>query len=110
MNARTKAQLRTIVTDLEVMYENELTAQNRHARQGKDSYARHAAWCAEGIQEAITLLQNKFPADAINLLRYIIESSPTDDLQPHKTIEAKPEGANLPSLCQAGNCNHPEHL
>lgn len=107
MNTRVKAQLNTIIATLTDLHKGELAATKRHDKAGEDAYRDHAAWCSRGILEAITLLENKFPADAIGILRMIVASSPTDNLVPFKST---PVAETLPSICGAGNCNHPEHI
>lgn len=111
MNTRTKAQLRQVVVMLEEMYEVELKAEKKHKAAGLAAYQKHAAWCAEGIHEALMLLKNKFPTEAIGILETIVASTPDSDLQPHKRSGAdKSKPAKKSSACSRGECNHPEHL
>lgn len=111
MNTRTKAQLRQVVAMLEEMYADELKAEKKHKAAGLAAYQKHAAWCAEGIHEALMLLKNKFPAEAIGILETIVASTPDSDLQPHKPAKtSKPKLARKSSACSRGECNHPEHL
>lgn len=108
MNTQKKAQLRQVITELETIYEGELKATKKHKSAGEEAYEKHAAWCAEGIHEALMLLKNKFPTEAIALLQRIVASAPTDYLPPH--VADKPKPAKKSSACSRGECNHPEHL
>ena len=111
MNTRTKAQLRQVVAMLEEMYADELKAEKKHKAAGLAAYQKHAAWCAEGIHEALMLLKNKFPAEAIGILETIVASTPDGDLQPHKRPKTdKPKRTKKSSACSRGECNHLEHL
>lgn len=111
MNSRVKAQLRQITATLEDLYADELKAKKKHKAAGLAAYQKHAAWCAEGIHEALMLLKNKFPAEAIGILETIVASTPDGDLQPHRAAESsKPKSAKKSLACSRGECNHPEHL
>lgn len=105
MNTQTKAKLKAAIGILEEIYAGELKATKKHSRAGNDDYAEHAAWCADGIQEALMLLENGFKSEAVSLLKTVVSSAPTDKLEPHRV--SKP--ASLPSVCAEGGCNHAEH-
>lgn len=107
MNNQGKATLNNIISSLQFLLDKEQKAAARHKHVGEKAYAKHAAWCAAGITEAIMLLENNFKADAIGLLQHIAKSLPTDDLQPHGV---QPSADDLPSICEKGECNHIEHL
>lgn len=110
MNTRTKAQLKLILKELGEIYESELKANKKHTRAGEEAYAAHAAWCADGIQEAIMLLENKFPVEAVALLQSIVASAPTDNLVPHSSVKPSKKKSRQPAGCANGSCNHPEHM
>lgn len=109
MNTQKKAQLKLILKELQEIYAGELKATKKHRTAGEESYSKHAAWCANGIQEAIMLLENKFPSEAVAILQTIVASSPTDDLQPFE-VKTQAKSSVLPTACADGACNHPEHL
>lgn len=109
MNTQKKAQLKLILKELQEIYAGELKATKKHRTAGEEAYSKHAAWCADGIQEAIMLLENKFPSEAVAILQTIVASSPTDDLQPFE-VKTQAKSSVLPTACADGACNHPEHL
>lgn len=111
MNTQKKAQLKHILKELQEIYAGELKATKKHRTAGEEAYSKHAAWCADGIQEAIMLLENKFPSEAVAILQTIVTSTPDSDLQPHRPAKtSKPKQAKKSSMCSRGECNHPEHL
>lgn len=110
MNTQKKAQLKLILKELQEIYAGELKATKKHRTAGEEAYSKHAAWCADGIQEAIMLLENKFPSEAVAILQTIVASSPTDDLRPHAKTRQTNKPAGLPAICAEGGCNHVEHL
>lgn len=109
MNTQKKAQLKLVLKELQEIYAGELKATKKHRTAGEEAYAKHAAWCADGIQEALMLLENKFPSEAVAILQTIVASTPTDNLQPFET-RVKAKSSVLPATCADGACNHPEHL
>lgn len=106
LNSRRKAQLRHVITELEEIYGEELRAHKKHDKAGEDAYADHAAWCVEGIEEALMLIHNRFISEAVGVLQTIVASTP-GNLRPWKATQ---KSSSLPGLCGAGECNHPEHL
>lgn len=110
MNAKTKGKLKAAIAELEEIYAGELKATKRHKSAGNDDYSVHAAWCADGIQEALMLLENGFKSEAVSLLRLVADSSPTDDLRSHKKSAKAAKLTDLPQVCAEGGCNHVEHL
>ena len=107
MNRQAKSRLATLIEELGEIAGLESRAATRHSNAGDSSYAEHAAWCVEGINEAIMLLTNRFPADAMSVLNRIVESSP-GNLKPWRKTE--PAQESLPELCLDGICNHLEHM
>lgn len=106
MNVKKKSQLRAIILELEEIVSSEAQAIKRHSNAGEDHYADHAAWCVEGINEAIMLIKNRFIGEGLGTLQFIVESTP-GNLKPWKVVPAQNE---LQGLCADGACNHAEHI